>query len=96
MTLIFVILFSQNPLFLFGLLTLQIFLLHQFINYPILFYLLSGLGGIGSEIFAIKFGKQTWKYKQNHFFGIPIWLYPLWILAGITIIAIYDLAKIFS
>jgi len=55
--------------------------------------LLVGLGGVGAEILAVNFGKETWNYKQNHLKGVPIWLFPLWSLAGAMIVYFYQLTK---
>ena len=93
LTVIFVILFSQDPTLLFCLLSLQLLVLNHFLNLPFLFYLLVGFGGIGAEILAVNFGNKTWNYKQNHIFGVPIWLAPLWSLAGIMIIYLFQISK---
>lgn len=92
-TVIFVILFSQDPTFLFSLLSLQLLVLNYFIDLPILFYLLVGLGGVGAEILAVNFGNKTWNYKQNDLLGVPVWLFPLWSLAGAMIIYFFQLTK---
>ena len=91
LTLIFVILFSQEPVLLFCLLSVQVLILIRFIGLPLLFYLLVGLGGVGAEILAINLGKETWNYKQHHLKGVPIWLFPLWSLAGAMIVYFYQL-----
>lgn len=93
LTLIFVILFSHEPILLFCILSVQILILNQFVGLPLLFYLLVGLGGVGAEILAVNLGKETWNYKQNHLKGVPIWLFPLWSLAGAMIVYFYQLTK---
>lgn len=93
LTVIFVILFSQDPSLLFSLLTLQLLILNHFLDLPFLFYLLVGLGGISAEIMAVNFGKETWNYKQNHILGVPIWLAPLWSLAGVLIIYFFNITR---
>lgn len=93
LTVIFVILFSQDPTLLFCLLSLQLLVLNYFIDLPLLFYLLVGLGGVGAEILAVNFGNKTWTYKQNDLMGVPIWLFPLWSLAGAMIIYFFQIAK---
>ncbi len=91
-TILFVILFSDDPTFLFCLLSLQALVLNQMFNIPLLFLILVGIGGVGAEILAVNYGKETWRYKQNHFMGVPSWLFPLWMLAGVMIIYLFNIA----
>lgn len=52
-------------------------------------FIISGIGGAAIEIISIYFG--IWTYNINSFWGVPIWLFPLWGNAGIFIVTIYKL-----
>ncbi|HLC55586.1 MAG TPA: hypothetical protein VJJ75_03565 [Candidatus Nanoarchaeia archaeon] len=47
----------------------------------LLLYIIIGIGGPLGEIIAIHFG--AWSYSLPQVIGIPIWLPPLWALAGV-------------
>jgi hypothetical protein len=81
-----VILLSTHPFILFGVLSLLLIILHRINPQPILFYIVCGIGGPIAESLAIKYGIQTWKYEEpTEPLNIPLWLIPLWAIAGIFI-----------
>lgn len=51
-------------------------------------YLVCVVWGPLAEAVAISFG--AWTYASPQFFGIPFWLAPLWGLAGLFIVGVYD------
>ena len=53
-------------------------------------FILGGLGGTMSEIFAIYYG--AWNYSFANFFDIPIWLFIVW---GNTVAFLYQTGKEF-
>lgn len=55
----------------------------------VIIFIVSGLGGAAIEIISIYFG--IWAYNIKSFWGIPMWLFPLWGNAGIFIVTIYKL-----
>ncbi len=46
-------------------------------------FIVISLGGAFAETVAIYFG--TWSYALPQFIGIPLWLFPIWGLAGVFI-----------
>ena len=45
------------------------------------FFIYFGLAGGVAEIVAVYF--NVWHYQNPNFFGVPIWLFVLWGIAGI-------------
>lgn len=74
------------------LLTLVLFLiavLWLYFNYEknyILTFVICSLLGAFAEVVAIQFG--VWQYSNPSFLGVPIWLFPLWGLASLTMMSI--------
>lgn len=84
-----VILLSNKTYILFGALVLLLIVIHLIRPQPILFYVICGLGGSITESFAIKYGAKTWKYiEPTKSLNIPIWLIPLWTIAGIVVLRV--------
>lgn len=79
------------------LLTLVLFLIAVFwlyFNYEknyILTFVICSILGAFAEVIAIQFG--VWQYSNPSFLGIPIWLFPLWGLASLTMISINSTIK---
>jgi hypothetical protein len=86
LSLLLVILLSTHPFILFGVLALLCIILHRINPQSILFYIVCGIGGPIAESLAIKYGIKTWNYKEpTEPLNIPLWLIPLWTIAGIFI-----------
>ena len=76
-----------------------VFLIYLYILYksnpnisPI-FYIACGIGGAIIESLIILFSPTSWKYDDNTLGLVPIWLIPLWAIAGS---GIFSLSKIFE
>ncbi len=53
------------------------------------FIVVSILGPV-VEIFVMSFGGNPWAYALPSLFGAPLWLFPLYGLAGTTFITLYE------
>lgn len=85
-SLLLVVLLSDLPNVLFFVLIILLVILHKIKPHSLIFYLVCGIGGSLAESFAVKYGKNTWKYSEpTDPLNIPIWLIPLWAIAGIFI-----------
>ena len=85
-SLLLVVLLSDFPNVLFFALIILLVILHKIQPHSLMFYLVCGIGGALAESFAVKYGKNTWKYSEpTEPLNIPIWLIPLWAIAGIFI-----------
>lgn len=92
LSLLFVITLSNYQYVLFGALILLLIIIHKLNPQPIIFYVVCGIGGPIAESLAIKYGIRTWKYDEPTTpLNIPLWLIPLWAIAGIFI---YRIAEI--
>jgi len=93
----FVSIFWKNPIFLTFILFIISFL---FLFYfrdksKIVLFFLCGFLGIIAEVIAIYFG--AWNYSISNFLNIPYWLFPLWGIASIFMVNIYQqLSKYFN
>jgi hypothetical protein len=86
LSLILVILLSKYQYILFFVLSLLLLVLYRIHPYPLLFYLVCGIGGPIAESLTIKYGVRTWKYDEpTEPLNIPLWLIPLWAIAGVFI-----------
>ena len=84
---ILVVLLSNNTYILFGALLLQIFIVNKSWKLPLIFYFIFGFGGAILESIAIKYGTKTWKYiEPTELLNVPIWLVPLWAITSAAII----------
>jgi hypothetical protein len=84
-----VILLSTYPYILFGVLSVLLIILYRLYPQSILFYIVCGIGGPLAESLAIKYGVKTWNYKEpTEPLNIPLWLIPLWAIAGIFILRV--------
>lgn len=92
LSLLFVIILSNYQYVLFGALILLLIIIHVLNPQPIIFYVVCGVGGPIAESLAIKFGKNTWKYSEPaEPLNIPIWLIPLWAIAGVFVSRIAEI-----
>jgi hypothetical protein len=83
-SILLVIVFSDQPLVLFLLLIGLVALIHYIYPRPLLFYLICALGGASAESVAIYFGKAAWHYVlPTPPLNIPIWILPIWVNAAI-------------
>ena len=55
---------------------------------PWLFILFALFAGPVAEIILMQFN-STWRYISPDLLGIPVWLFPLWAIASITIVTVY-------
>ena len=86
LSLVLVILLSKYTYILLSALILLLIILHLIYPQPILFYIVCGIGGPIAESLAIKYGVKTWKYDEPTApLNIPLWLIPLWVIAGVFI-----------
>jgi hypothetical protein len=91
-SLILVIFLSEYQYLLFIILLILLIVLNIINSKPILFYIVCGIGGACAESLAVKYGKKTWKYEETaNLLNIPIWLIPLWAIAGIFISRIAEI-----
>ena len=83
LTVIIMMLFHDNNKLLFFALTGLLLILHHLNpGLSVIFYLICGLGGAISEAIIIKVTGGTWRYRDPDIAGIPLWLVPLWGIAG--------------
>ena len=57
-------------------------------------YVLCGVLGSSAEAFAVAFG--AWSYATPQVLGVPLWLIPLWGLAGIYVAAVSRFVRRFE
>jgi hypothetical protein len=89
-----VVFLSENSLVLFVALCGLLFCLHKIYPHPVLFYLVCGFGGAIAESIAIRYGSRTWSYVEpTNFLAVPIWLVPLWSIAGVFIVCVHNYLK---
>ena len=92
LSLVLVILLSKYTYILLTALILLLIILHLIYPQPILFYIVCGIGGPIAESLAIKYGVRTWKYDEPTTpLNIPLWLIPLWAIAGVFISRIAEI-----
>jgi len=88
-SLLLVILLSDYQYILFGVLLIVLFILYKLNPQSIIFYMVCGIGGALAESLAVKYGNRTWKYDEpTKPLNIPLWLIPLWAIAGVFITSI--------
>ncbi len=93
-SLILVILLSDYQYVLTGILIILLFILYKINPKPILFYVICGIGGTIAEMLAIKYGNKTWNYSEPvKILNIPLWLIPLWSIAGVFIVEIFQITN---
>ena len=81
--------FWQNKILLFGLLSLIAFILLRLDSFKLIkeFFAIATFGTV-TEIIIINFS-QAWSYATSDWLLVPVWLLPLWGIAGILAINIY-------
>jgi hypothetical protein len=90
-SLILVIFLSEYQYVLFIILMILLIVLNIIYPKPILFYTICGIGGACAESLAVKYGRKTWKYEETtNLLNIPIWLIPLWAIAGVFIVGVFE------
>lgn len=60
----------------------------------IFFYLVIAFGGTLAEIIIMKISSKSWKYDNPFIFGVPLWLIPLWGIAGAGIVGVHKFIEI--
>jgi hypothetical protein len=55
-----------------------------------LWFLIVGILGTTTESLMMWLGNGPWGYAQQTVFNFPLWLVPLWGLAGILLITLYE------
>jgi hypothetical protein len=65
-------------------------------NVNILFLLLVGLAGAGTEMIIIYFTTDIWKYRTPDIINIPIWLPLLWAIAGMGVLNLNDIVNLYG
>lgn len=53
-------------------------------------FIIIGIVGSGIESLIISFGNAPWVYAEPFLFNIPLWLMPLWGLAGTIFISLHE------
>lgn len=94
---LFVIFLRKEELILTSLLFIILFTLcFIYIKDKILIITLLGIGVIMPILEIICIYLNMWKYNNNKYIDVPLWLFPLWSIVGFYIISLYNTTKFLS
>lgn len=90
------IIFNKSNTEIFIALSVILGLMYYNLNVNILFLLLVGLAGAGTEMIIIYFTTDIWKYRTPDIINVPIWLPVLWAIAGMGVLNLNDIVNLYG